>query len=64
MARWLCRLQPEQLRHGPDFLERAESFGVFGWVLCGLKPFQLAQGPDFWLPFLNPGSFFALELNE
>lgn len=63
MARWLCRLQPEQLRHGPDFLERAKSFGVFGWVLCGLKPFQLAQGPDFWLPFLNPGSFFALELN-
>ena len=63
MARWLCRLQPEQLRHGPGSLERAEGFGVFGWVLCGLKPFQLAQGPEYWLPFLNPGSFFALEIN-
>ena len=63
MARWLCRLQPEQLHHGPDSLERAEGSGVFGWVLCGLKPFQLAQGPECWIPFLNPGSFFALEIN-
>ena len=62
MARWLCRLQPEQLRHGPDFLEGPKVFGVFGWVLCGLKPFQLAQD-RLLVAFPNPGSFFALEIN-
>lgn len=63
MARWLCRLKPEELVDRADCLAGAEEWGITGWVLCGLTPDQLTLGPDRWMPQLNSTSLFALEIN-